>query len=164
MADIEIDVPGEFARLHEAFGAFEAIRDAGAKPVLLVFPSVGQVDGLNAIRRDTPDEYDKKRGVIARIQSDLTAFCTEREVPVIDLLDAYIDSDVRPYGEVDTSHPSVHGYGLAVAELVPVVLARGVRGRPGRATVGHRCRPGRPPRPGSRRQSRVVRTRSRVRP
>ncbi|MEM1451289.1 MAG: GDSL-type esterase/lipase family protein [Planctomycetota bacterium] len=100
----------------------DAIRDAGAKPVLLVFPSVGQVDGLNAIRRDTPDEYDKTRGVIARIQADLTAFCTVREVLVVDLLDAYMDSDVRPYGEVDTSHPSVHGYGLAVAELVPVVL------------------------------------------
>ncbi|MEM1452875.1 MAG: hypothetical protein AAF957_20065 [Planctomycetota bacterium] len=40
MADIEIDVPGEFARLHEAFGAFEAIRDEGESARRMRAPEV----------------------------------------------------------------------------------------------------------------------------
>lgn len=98
---------------------FDAIEADGARPVLLIFPSVGQMDALKAKRKDAPVEaYLADRALIARIQTDLTEFAAGRKVLTVDLLDPYMDSAVRPYGEVDQSHPSVHGHQLAAEVLL----------------------------------------------
>lgn len=101
---------------------FDTIEADGARPILLIFPSSAQVDALKGFR----DEGDaaklaERRGVIARIQSDLTEFATTRGVTVVDLLDAYMDSEERPYGEIDLSHPSVAGQRLAAEALAKVL-------------------------------------------
>jgi len=102
----------------------------GAVPVLVIFPSVGQVDALKATRADDPAEkYAADRAVIARIQADLTAFTEARGVAVVDLLDDFMDSEVRPYGDVDQSHPSVHGYGITAARVAEALEAAGALSR-----------------------------------
>ena len=67
--------------------------------------------------------------VIARIQADLTAFTEARGVAVVDLLDDFMDSEVRPYGDVDQSHPSVHGYGITAARVAEALEAAGALSR-----------------------------------
>jgi lysophospholipase L1-like esterase len=104
---------------------FDAIAGDGAQPVLLIFPSVGQVDALKQQRAElAPEEYQASRAIVARIQADLTEFARARSVPVVDLMDAYMDSEVRPYGDVDLSHPGVHGHQLA-AEVLHAALEAG---------------------------------------
>jgi lysophospholipase L1-like esterase len=112
--------------LRDLRALFDAIEADGARPILLVFPSVGQVDALKRARADkTEAEYAADHGVIARIQSDLAAFSAERGVTVVDLLGPYMDSEIRPYGEIDQSHPSVHGYALAAEALVEPLAGEG---------------------------------------
>lgn len=97
---------------------FDVIESDGAQPVLLIFPSVGQMDALKQQRAELPaEEYQASRGLVARIQTDLTEFARARSVPVVDLMEVYMDSEVRPYGDVDLSHPSVHGHQLAADVL-----------------------------------------------
>jgi lysophospholipase L1-like esterase len=106
---------------------FDAIGADEARPVLLIFPSVGQMDALKQQRAELPpEEYQASRALVARIQSDLTEFAQGHAVPVVDLLDAYMDSEVRPYGDVDLSHPSVHGHQLAADVLHRALEAAGL--------------------------------------
>jgi lysophospholipase L1-like esterase len=99
----------------------------GVTPVLAIFPSVGQVDFLKAARADKPAaEYEADLAIIARIQRDLTEFAGPKGVAVVDLLVPFMDSDVRPYGEVDQSHPSVHGYGIAAWAVLEALVAGGL--------------------------------------
>lgn len=106
------------------------IQADGAVPLLVIFPSVGQVDALKAARADKPAaEYQGDLDIIARIQRDLTEFTEPRGVQVVDLLVPYMDSEVRPYGEVDQSHPSVHGYGIAAAAVLEALVAGGLLDR-----------------------------------
>jgi len=106
------------------------IQADGAVPLLVIFPSVGQVDALKAARADKPAaEYQGDLDIIARIQRDLTEFTEPRGVQVVDLLVPYMDSEVRPYGEVDQSHPSVHGYGIAAAAVLEALVAGGLLAR-----------------------------------
>ena len=102
----------------------------GALPVLVIFPSVGQVDALKAARAEkTADELAADRAIIARIQEDLTASCAARGVAVVDLLDPFMDSDVRPYGEIDQSHPSAHGYVITAERVLGALEAQGALAR-----------------------------------
>lgn len=106
---------------------FDAILQDGAHPVLLIFPSVAQMDALKQQRAElSPAEYQAGRALVARIQTDLTEFARGRNVPVVDLLDVYMDSEVRPYGDVDLSHPSVHGQQLAADVLYGALDAAGL--------------------------------------
>ena len=103
------------------------IKADGVTPVLTIFPSVGQVDALKAARADKPAaEYEADLAIIARIQRDLTEFAGPKGVTVVDLLEPFMDSDVRPYGEVDQSHPSVHGYGIAAWAVLEALVAGGL--------------------------------------
>ncbi|MDG1984744.1 MAG: GDSL-type esterase/lipase family protein [Planctomycetota bacterium] len=108
----------------------EDIKADGVTPVLAIFPSVGQVDALKAARADKPAaEYAADLAIIARIQRDLTEFAGPKGVAVVDLLVPFMDSEVRPYGEVDQSHPSVHGYGIAAAAVLEALVAGGLLDR-----------------------------------
>ena len=71
----------------------------------------------------TAAEYEADLAIIARIQRDLTEFVGPRGVAVVDLLVPFMDSEVRPYGEVDQSHPSVHGYGIAASAVLETLAA-----------------------------------------
>jgi lysophospholipase L1-like esterase len=103
------------------------IKADGVTPVLAIFPSVGQVDALKAARADKPAaEYEADLAIIARIQRDLTEFAGPKGVAVVDLLVPFMDSDVRPYGEVDQSHPSVHGYEIAAWAVLEALVAGGL--------------------------------------
>ncbi len=100
----------------------DSIEADGARPVLVIFPSSAQVDALRGFRAEgDPDKLAAKWAIIARIQADLTELATGRGVTVVDLLEPYMDSEERPYGEIDLSHPSVAGYRIA-AEAVAAVL------------------------------------------
>lgn len=106
------------------------IKADGVTPVLAIFPSVGQVDALKAARADKPAaEYEADLAIIARIQRDLTEFAGSNGVAVVDLLVPFMDSEARPYGEVDQSHPSVHGYGIAAAAVLEALVAGGLLDR-----------------------------------
>ncbi|MEZ6013835.1 MAG: GDSL-type esterase/lipase family protein [Planctomycetota bacterium] len=106
---------------------FDAIQQDGAQPVLLVFPTVGQMDALKAKRASSPEpEYLADRAIVARIQADLAAFAASRGVLSVDLLDAYMASEVRPFGSVDLSHPSVRGQQLAADALAAALEAAGL--------------------------------------
>jgi lysophospholipase L1-like esterase len=106
------------------------IKADGATPVLAIFPSVGQVDALKAARADKPAaEYEADLAIIARIQRDLTEFVRPKGVAVVDLLVPFMDSEVRPYGEVDQSHPSVHGYEIAAWAVLEALVAGGLLDR-----------------------------------
>ena len=108
----------------------EDIKADGVTPVLAIFPSVGQVDALKAARADKPAaEYAADLAIIARIQRDLTEFAGPKGVAVVDLLVPFMDSEVRPYGEVDQSHPSVHGYGIAAFAVLEALVAGGLLDR-----------------------------------
>jgi lysophospholipase L1-like esterase len=102
----------------------------GVTPVLAIFPSVGQVDALKLARADKPAaEYAADLAIIARIQRDLTEFVAPRGVTVVDLLEPFMDSEVRPYGEVDQSHPSVHGYSLGAGKVLEALATGGLLDR-----------------------------------
>ena len=106
------------------------IKADGATPVLAIFPSVGQVDALKAARADKPAaEYEADLAIIARIQRDLTEFVRPKGVAVVDLLVPFMDSEVRTYGEVDQSHPSVHGYEIAAWAVLEALVAGGLLDR-----------------------------------
>jgi|GEM_PF-3052807 len=108
----------------------EDIKADGATPVLTIFPSVGQVDALKAARADKPAaEYEADLATIARIQRDLTEFVGLKGVAVVDLLGPFMDSEVRPYGEVDQSHPSAHGYEIAAWAVLEALVAGGLLDR-----------------------------------
>ena len=50
-------------------------------------------------------------------------------VALVDLLDDFMDSEVRPYGDVDQSHPSAHGYGITAARVAEALEAAGALSR-----------------------------------
>ncbi|MEM6567999.1 MAG: SGNH/GDSL hydrolase family protein [Planctomycetota bacterium] len=116
--------------LRDLGALLDAIEADGSLPIVMVFPSAAQVDALVASRvNDPPEAYEEARATIARIQADVTELARSRDVAVVDLLEPYMDSEVRPYGELDTSHPSVHGYAVAVSALVDALDEAGALAR-----------------------------------
>jgi hypothetical protein len=85
------------------------------------------MDALKQRRAEhSNEEYLAERAIVARIQSDLAEFARGRGMPVIDLLDPFMDSEVRPYGEVDLSHPGVHGHQLTADVVFAALESNGL--------------------------------------
>jgi lysophospholipase L1-like esterase len=100
----------------------DTIEADGAVPIVVVFPTVGQMDDLiKSKAEDTPEAYAEMRTKRTFAMSKVTELAQKRGVATVDLMDAYLESKVRPYGAVDLSHPSAHGQRIA-AEAITAAL------------------------------------------
>jgi len=104
----------------------DTIEAGGAVPIVVVFPAVGQMDDLKKVRAEGgADAFAAARAKRVRVLGDVTELAEARGLVAVDLLEPYMDSEVRPYGDVDLSHPSVTGQHIAADALVEALKAAG---------------------------------------
>ncbi len=104
----------------------DTIEASGATPLVIVFPTVGQMDILKQVRADGGAEaFAAARATRVRVMRDVVEHAEARGLIAVDLLEAYMDSEVRPYGEIDQSHPSVAGQRIAADAVVAALKAAG---------------------------------------
>ncbi|MEM8710113.1 MAG: SGNH/GDSL hydrolase family protein [Planctomycetota bacterium] len=116
-------VEGNLADMNSLLDAIEA---DGARPIVLAFPAVGQMDDLKKVRAEgSPEAYQELRSKMVRVLNDLGELAAARSVPYVNLLDAYMDSKVRPYGAIDLTHPSTVGQEIAADAIVAVLKEAG---------------------------------------
>ena len=100
----------------------DTIEADGAVPIVLAFPTVGQMDDLIQAREDGDAEALAAMRVKRTFaMTKVIEHAQERGVLAVDLMDAYVESEIRPYGAVDLSHPSPHGQRIA-AEAITAAL------------------------------------------
>lgn len=104
----------------------DTIEADGAVPIVLVFPTVGQMDDLKKARKELgPEEYAALKAKRVRALKDVVDHATARGVLAFDLLDEYMDSEVRPYGDIDLSHPSAAGQEIAADAVIDALTKAG---------------------------------------
>lgn len=104
----------------------DSIEAGGAVPIMLIFPTVGQMDDLKKARAELPaEEFKVVRAKRVRALQDVVDHASARGVTSIDVLDAYMDSEVRPYGAVDLTHPSVVGQRIAADAVLKALKDAG---------------------------------------
>ncbi|QDV06814.1 GDSL-like Lipase/Acylhydrolase [Planctomycetes bacterium Poly30] len=104
----------------------DAIEAGGATPIMVVFPTVGQMDDLKKARAEmSPEEYAAARAIRTRALTDVAEHARARGVLTVELLDAYMDSEVRPYGDVDLTHPSATGQRIAADAVLAALKEAG---------------------------------------
>lgn len=122
----EVARPFVESNLADMTALLDAIEADGAKPIVLIFPTVGQMDDLKKARAEGPPEaYQDLRAKRVRALRDVADLAAARGVPHMDLLDSYMDSKVRPYGAIDLTHPSQVGQQIAADAVVAVLKETG---------------------------------------
>lgn len=104
----------------------DTIEAGGAVPIVVTFPTVGQMDSLKVAKRDAkPEDYAYFRARRVHVLGAVGDHARARGVATVDLLDAYMDSQARPYGAIDLSHPSPAGQRIASDAILAALKEAG---------------------------------------
>ncbi len=104
----------------------DTIEAGGAVPIVVAFPTVGQMDDLKTSQAgDSPEAYAELRTKRAYAMTKVLEHAKARGVLTVDLMDPYLDSPLRPYGAVDLSHPSAAGQKIAADAITAALKEAG---------------------------------------
>lgn len=122
----EVSRPFVERNLRDLTALLDTIEAGGAVPIVLIFPTVGQMDTLKEARAKlSAEEYAAARSKRVRALTDVAEHAKARGVRTVDVLDAYMDSPVRPYGDVDLTHPSATGQRIAADAVLAALKEAG---------------------------------------
>lgn len=112
--------------LQDLTALLDTIEAGGAVPIVVTFPTVGQMDDLKKVRaEESPEAYAEMRRQREYAMGRVAEHARARGVIAVELLDAYMDSEIRPYGAVDLSHPSAAGHRIAADAITAALKEAG---------------------------------------
>ncbi len=125
-SSVEAAKPFIERNLGDLTALLDTIEAGGAVPIVVAFPTVGQMDDLRKSKvEDSPEAFAEMRAKRTYAMTKVIEHAQSRGVATIDLMDAYVESPVRPYGAVDLSHPSAAGQRIAADAITAALKEAG---------------------------------------
>jgi lysophospholipase L1-like esterase len=97
-----------------------SVRADGVPVGLIVFPNDLQVDMLRKAGV-TLGEAPGGFGAVDRPQRHLASVAARLQLPMLDLLPAFVDMEDEPFHELDPGHPSAAAYAIAAREIMELL-------------------------------------------